>query len=123
MEKKTKEYYLNLPYNMRVQKLPNNDRYGGEYKAYYKEYPNIIGLGKDEIEAIKDLKSAFGCLIEDFLQDGIKIKEPKLTEKKVRVNVILPESTLNAIKKITNNRSAFLNDAAKVAISHHANLP
>lgn len=116
MNTKTKKYYLNLPYNMVIHKLPDNDRYNGEYEAYYKEYPKIIGLGEDEFLAIKDLKSAFECLIEDCLIDGTKIIEPKPIQIKKRVNVIISEDILNSIKKITTNRSAFFENAAKIVM-------
>lgn len=106
-------YYLNLPYNMQVQKLPNDSSYNGEYKAFYKEYPKIIGVGSTEIEAVVELKETFADYIEIAIEDGLEITEPKVVDKKVRVNVLLPQSILSAIDKITNNRSKFLAESAK----------
>lgn len=119
---KNKKYYLSLPYNMVVKKLPDNEKYKGEYIAYYKEYPKVIGSGKNELKAVKDLKSAFECLVDDFLDEGIDIIEPKPAIVKKRVNIMISEDVLDNIKNITKNRSAFLEEAAKIVINNKSLL-
>ncbi|QKG30312.1 type II toxin-antitoxin system HicB family antitoxin [Campylobacter sp. RM16187] len=111
-QSKNKEYYLNLNYGMIINKED------GEFVAYYKEYPKITGCGDNEIEAIEDLKEAFSCLLDVLIAEGEEIKEPAPVEKKVRVNVILPEKLLKSISELTNNRSVFLSKAAKYAIDN-----
>lgn len=111
-QSKNKEYYLNLNYGMIINKED------GEFVAYYKEYPKITGCGDNEIEAIEDLKEAFSCLLDVLIAEGEEIKEPAPVEKKVRVNVILPEKLLKSISKLTTNRSDFLSKAAKYAIDN-----
>lgn len=109
---KDKAYYQNLNYSMTINK--DDD----EFVAYYKEYPKITGCGDSEIEAIMDLKEAFSCLLDDLLENGDEIIEPKHIEKKVRVNVLLPEKLLRTISDNTNNRSVFLSKAAQYVIDH-----
>ena len=113
---KNKEYYLNLNYSMTIEK--DDD----EFVAYYKEYPKITGCGDNEMEAIEDLKEAFSCLLDTLIAEGKEIIEPKPAEKKVRVNVLLPEKLLKSISDITNNRSLFLADAARYVISNNISL-
>ncbi|MBC2883588.1 hypothetical protein H7R39_10055 [Campylobacter sp. Marseille-Q3452] len=50
--------------------------------------------------------------------EGEEIREPAPIEKKVRVNVILPEKLLKSISKLTTNRSDFLSKAAKYTIDN-----
>lgn len=111
-----KNYYMNLPYKMTVQK------YDDEFEAYYTEYPKVIGLGNSEEEAIKDLKDLFGDMIEVLLRDGLTIKEPIKQIRKKRVNVLISEETLNSIKKTTNNRSEFLDKSAQYILNNKINV-
>ena len=114
--KKDRNYYLNLPYATILEKD------GDDFVAYHKEYPGITGCGDSEIEAIEELKEAFACLIDDLLEIGEPIIEPIVESKKIRVNVLLKETTLKAIKKITDNRSAFLDKAADYVIKNKITL-
>nr|WP_315108503.1 ribbon-helix-helix domain-containing protein [uncultured Campylobacter sp.] len=45
------------------------------------------------------------------------IPEPISEEKRVRVNVNLPKSLLEAIDKVSSNRSKFLTDAANLKLA------
>lgn len=111
------EYYRNLPYTILVRKLTQEE--GGGYYASmpeFKDYALFWGDGESEAEAIADLWQAFACHIEDALENGDFIPEPNL-DKKVRVNVSLSQSLLNAIDKVTNNRSKFLSEAANLKLS------
>ncbi len=110
--KKDKSYYLNLPYEIIVRKLTDDE--GGGYFARYKDFPYIMGDGENEVEAIADVKSAFDGALEVMLANNDFIKEPN--DKKVRVNLSLSQSLLNAIDKVTNNRSQFLSEAANLKL-------
>ena len=110
--KKDKSYYLNLPYEIIVRKLTDDE--GGGYFARYKDFPYIMGDGENEAEAIADVKSAFGGALEVMLANNDFIKEPN--DKKVRVNLSLSQSLLNAIDKVTSNRSQFLSEAANLKL-------
>lgn len=120
--KKNKEYYLNLPYKMVMVKMPNDEIYGGQYEAHYAEYPTVIGVGKTRIEAISSLDEAFGCMIEDLLSVGDDIIEPIVEDTKKRVNILISEKVLDAIAKISSNRSFFLEKAAQHIINNKITL-
>ncbi|TLD83969.1 type II toxin-antitoxin system HicB family antitoxin [Helicobacter sp. MIT 11-5569] len=109
------QYYLNLPYEIILKKLPKED--GGGYFAHYKDFPYIMGDGESEIKALKDVKEAFKGAILVMLENGDFIKEPTSTEAKVRINITLEKSLVEAIDKITHNRSKFLADCAKERLS------
>ncbi len=96
---KNKEYYLNLPYKLRIRK---EDSY---FVANYEEYPKIIGVGESKAEAEAELKEAFECLIEDCLLCNETIKEPKAKEKKQRIpSIHFPENIFAKQKFITQDK-------------------
>ncbi|OCR90230.1 type II toxin-antitoxin system HicB family antitoxin [Campylobacter fetus] len=110
-------YYLNLPYTISIKKLNDGD-YLAEYSDINLTKNNLIaGWGKDEIEAINDLKDAFACYVEGALKDGDLIPEPLVEDKKVRINITLPKSLIESIDKITKNRSQFLAESANLRLS------
>lgn len=113
--KKDLSYYLNLPYEIIVRKLTDDE--GGGYFAYYKDFKGIMGDGESEAEAIADVKEAFKGAIEVMIEMGDFICEPASEEKRVRVNVSLPKSLLDAIDRVSSNRSAFLTKAANMALN------
>ena len=82
---------------------------------YYLNLP--MGDGESEAEAISDVKEAFKFCIQTDLEEGVAIPEPQGEEKRVRVNVSLPKSLLDAIDRVSSNRSAFLTKAANMALN------
>lgn len=114
--KKDKAYYLNLPYTMVIKK--KNEF----FVANYKEYPRIIGCGKTKTEALQDLDEAFESLVDALLEIGDEIKEPEIKEKKTRVNVLIKDTLLKSVEKITKNRSAFFNNAIDYVIKNKITL-
>ncbi len=117
MNMKDLDYYLNLPYEIIIKKLDEKD--GGGYFARYKDFPYIMGDGENEIEALKDLKEAFKGALEVMLEKGDYIKEPIDNEAKIRINITLPKSLVEAIDTISDNRSKFLADLANSAIKSY----
>lgn len=113
--KKDLNYYLNLPYTISVKKLKDGDYYAEYTDANLTKNTLMAGWGKNEMEAINDLKEAFSCFVESALKDGDFIPEPN--DKSVRVNICLPRSLLNAIDKVTKNRSKFLSEAANMKLA------
>lgn len=106
-------YYLNLPYTISVKKLDDGE-YFAEYLDINLTKNNLIaGWGKDELEAINDLKEAFACYVEGALKDGDFIPEPLREDKKVRINITLSKSIINAIDAVSPNRSKWISDMAK----------
>ena len=62
-------------------------------------------------------KSSSSVLYTLSNKSKIKIIEPGDDTKFKRINITMPESIINAIDKITNNRSAWLSDTARRALS------
>ncbi|EDO7342202.1 hypothetical protein GKJ49_08940 [Campylobacter coli] len=96
-----------------------DEKDGGGYFARYKDFPYIMGDGENEIEALKDLKEAFKGALEVMLEKGDYIKEPIDNEAKIRINITLPKSLVEAIDTISDNRSKFLADLANSAIKSY----
>lgn len=117
--RKNVNYYLNLPYEMIIQKMPKDKFYNNDFLAFYKEYPKITGIGESEMEAISELKEAFKCFVKDALKSKESIKEPYFKEKKERISVLMRKSTLDKIKEKVKNRSQFLDLAANYVLSHN----
>ena len=77
---KSKEHYLNLPYQAIIEKDE------GYFVAHYAEYPKITGVGDSKDEAISELREAFECLVDECLASGEAIKEPKIKSKQRSVS-------------------------------------
>lgn len=111
---KNKEYYLGLEYGIATRELSEEE--GGGILAYYTDMPNIAGDGESIEEAIKDVKSAFGCYLEVALKNKEEIKEPSHLDKSKRINITIPISVLNKIdnyvKDHHTNRSSFFKESA-----------
>ena len=65
------EYYINLPYHLITEQKDE------QIVKYYDEYKECKGIGKDEVEAKKNLDENFRELIENSIHDGKEIKIPE----------------------------------------------
>ena len=114
-------FYLQLPYKIKVQALSDKD--GGGFFANYEDFPFIIGDGETELDAINDVKKAFAFVIEQDLKEGKFIKLPSQKNydlndyKKVNISFSISQKFLDLIDKITNNRSEFFENAANIIYS------
>ncbi len=114
-------FYLQLPYKIKVQALSDKD--GGGFFANYEDFPFIIGDGETELDAINDVKKAFAFVIEQDLKEGKFIKLPSQKnydlndDKKVNISISISQKFLDLIDKITNNRSEFFENAANIIYS------
>ena len=111
--KKDLNYYLSLPYTITVKRLDDGDYFTQYVDAGLTKNALMAGWGKDEAEAISDLKEAFACYVEGALEKGENIYEQVVENTKVRVNLTMPKSVLVAIDAVTKNRSAWLSNLAK----------
>lgn len=116
--KKDINYYLNLPYQIKIVKLDDGDYYAEYADARLNKLALMSGDGKTPNESIDDLQSAFKSYLEYALEVGRKIPEPYDENKKVRVNVNLSQKILDAIDSVSKNRSAFLEQAANMALKN-----
>ena len=113
--KKDLNYYLNLPYEIVVRKLTDGE--GGRDFSYYQDFKGVMREGESVAEAISDVKEAFKFCIQTDLKEGVVIPEPQGEEKRVRVNVSLPKSLLDAIDRVSSNRLAFLRKTTNTALN------
>jgi len=69
-------YYLNLPYNIEVEKIPSDE--GGGYCACIPVLGRwaFIGDGETPEEALKHLEEVKKDLFEEYIKKGIAIPEP-----------------------------------------------
>lgn len=112
------DYYLNLPYKIEITKIPSDE--GGGYCAMMPDFKDVAvfyGDGETKSEALNELENVFKINLETMLEQGYLIPEPNDESKKIRVNVSLSQKVLNAIDKVSSNRSAFLEKAALKALS------
>lgn len=118
--KKDKAYYLNLPYEIIIKPLSEED--GGGYFARYKDFKGIMGDGESYKEAIEDVKKAFELFIETSLADGTFIKEPISEDVSVRVNITMPKNLLEKIdvraRDLHFNRSSYLANLAQMDMAN-----
>lgn len=76
MSKKKLEYYLNLDYDIKVDRIEDED--GFEYKAYSNELDKLAfyGVGDTKAEAIESFEEVREELFEYYFENGIPIPEP-----------------------------------------------
>ncbi len=104
---KDKNYYLNIDYDIIIDKLDEKD--GGGYFAYYKDIPSVMGDGETKEEAIEDAKNAFASYVDVAIKNKDAIKEPLSLSKKEKINITIPKDKLIAldlyVKEHNLNRS------------------
>ncbi len=104
------EYYLNLPYVIKVVRLD-----GGGYFASYdekglNEKVAMGGDGASEAEAVSALKEAFICYLEDALSSGDEIPLPFDSARSL--SITMPQSLIKKAdemaKSVGISRSALI---------------
>jgi len=114
-----------------LRKDPDSD-----YGVNFPDFPGCITAGSTLDEARAMAAEALEFHVEGMIEDGEPIPEPSSLEAvmsdpdhrdgvailvdlprkpnpSVRVNVMLPQDLIEAIDRVTNNRSRFLADAAR----------
>jgi len=111
-----------------------------DYGVSFPDFPGCITAGSTIEEAMDMAREALALHIEGLQEDGEPIPEPStlaqvkkfvaykngvavvvdapIKSKMVRVNIILDENLLHRIDAKTNNRSAFLAEAAREHLHH-----
>ena len=69
-------YYLNLPYRIEIQQIPEEE--GGGFMARLPLFGElgILGDGDTEAEALADLEETKRCRFKVYLAEGRQIPEP-----------------------------------------------
>jgi len=75
------EYYLNLPYKIVIESIPEED--GGGFVAHLPELGRYVIVGDGETaEAIQSMNKIKEILLKEWLEEGVQIPEPKEDECK-----------------------------------------
>lgn len=71
------QYYLSLPYSVEITQIPEDE--GGGYTACIPELGrwSVVGDGDDPNEAFNNLRAAMAEVIEEWLDKGQRIPEPR----------------------------------------------
>ena len=100
------------------------------YGAWFADFAGCVSAGRTTAEAIEGAREALAFHVAGMIEDGEEIpvpSEPKLEKgsiavamigvtlpgKKKRVNVMIDEGLLAAIDAVSDNRSRFLEKAAR----------
>jgi predicted RNase H-like HicB family nuclease len=73
---KKRDYYRTLPYEIVLRKDEE-----GDWVARIKELPGCTAHGRTQIEALKSLDEVMEAWLEDALESGAAIPEPRIAER------------------------------------------
>lgn len=102
----------------------------GSYSVWFPDFPGCVSAGDTIAETIENAHEALAFHVAGMIEDGEQIPEPSeprleegsiavamigvtLPGKKKRVNVMIDEGLLAAIDAVSDNRSRFLEKAAR----------
>lgn len=111
-----------------------------DFGVDFPDFPGVVTAGKTLDEARAMAAEALDLHVDGMLEDGLEIPEPSSIEavmgdahnrdavivlidlpdkpvRSVRVNVMLPQDVIDAIDRVTDNRSRFLAEAARARLN------
>ncbi len=110
----------------------------GEFGVFFPDLPGCTSGGENTFSAWLNAEQALSLHINGMIDDNDPLPEPsklediphdpdidevsrayikvETSEKKVRINIMLDERLIEAIDKVSNNRSAFIAKAAQAAL-------
>lgn len=108
------------------------------YGVFFPDLDGCVAAADDANAALLDAEQVLAIYLEHMVAGGEKLPKPsdiseiqvdddinvvarvfvgaEITDKKIRVNVNLPESLVAAIDKVAANRSSFIVDAVRAAL-------
>jgi predicted RNase H-like HicB family nuclease len=112
---------------------------GSDYGVEFPDFPGCVTAGRSLDEARKMAAEALELHIEGMQEDGEAIPDPSSLDaimtdpenasavvflvdaatrpaKSVRINIMLPADLIEAIDKVSRNRSGFLAEAARLKL-------
>ncbi len=116
---------------------------GSDYGVEFPDFPGCVTAGRSLDEARKMAAEALKLHIEGMQEDGEAIPDPSSLDaimtdpenasavvflvdaatrpaKSVRINIMLPADLIEAIDKVSRNRSGFLAEAARLKLREAA---
>lgn len=108
------------------------------YGVFFPDLPGCIAVGDTQEEALQNADEILAIYIDDLVERKQAFPKPTLPsniekdedvdevarvlfkatvpDKKQRINIILDESLIAAIDKVTSNRSAYISNAVREAL-------
>ncbi len=110
---KTVEYYLGLPYTLRL--IPET---GGGWFVEVAELPGCMSEGNDPGDAIAMIRDAMRCWLEVALEDGLPIPEPReLEQYSGKFVVRVPRWLHRELVRTTDQEGVSLNQFVSTALA------
>ena len=110
---KTIEYYLGLPYTIRLIPEP-----GGGWFVEVAELPGCMSEGDDPQDAITMIRDAMRCWLEVALADGLPIPEPReLEQYSGKFVVRVPRWLHRELVRTTDQEGVSLNQFVSTALA------
>lgn len=116
VEEKVKDlsYYMNLPYNMVMERSDD----GNNWLGYITELKGCTAEGATREELLRELDHEKLYWIEDALEAGKYIPEPMKNEYSGKFNLRLPKSLHRKLAITAKQEGVSLNQMALYLISH-----
>lgn len=104
------------------------------FGAWFVDFPGCVSAGDTIADAIEGAHEALALHVSGMIEDGEPIPQPSsptleegsvvvamigvtLPGKAIRINITMDEGLVAAIDRVASNRSSFLADAARTALS------
>lgn len=114
------------------------ERAGKGFSVYFPDVPGCVSAGRTELEAFENAEEALSLHLGEMVRAGEAIPkrsttipdDPEVEEycrfiarvelpgKALRLNITMDEGLVAAIDRVTSNRSSFLAEAARAALSN-----
>ena len=95
---KNLEYYLNLPYEIKLRKLAEDE--GGGWLATIPDLPGCMSDGKNPEEALVNIEDAKKCWVETCLEIGHPVPEPITNEYSGQLRIRIPKSQAHSVERV-----------------------
>lgn len=106
-------YYMNLPYNMIMERAED-----GSWRGYLPELKGCMAEGQTREELLRELDHERLYWIEDALEAGKYIPEPMKEEFSGKFNLRIPKSLHRKLAITAKQEGVSLNQMALYLISH-----
>ncbi len=114
------EYYLNLPYEIKLRRL--NEDEGGGWLATIPNLPGCMSDGETPEEALVNVEDAKKCWVETCLEIGHPIPEPITNEYSGQLRIRIPKSLHRSLTERAKEENVSLNQLIVYKLSQGANL-
>ncbi|NLI11918.1 type II toxin-antitoxin system HicB family antitoxin [Pelotomaculum propionicicum] len=114
------EYYLNLPYEIKLRRLAEDE--GGGWLATIPDLPGCMSDGETPEEALVNVEDAKKCWVETCLEIGHSIPEPITNEYSGQLRIRIPKSLHRSLTERAKEENISLNQLIVYKLSQGGNL-